>query len=97
MKSPVRPCALQRGLLEWSSVWRAETPLSNALPLSAPPRRIVPSRRETIRGRPYGAPAYTCGKAEHMAKHIFVTGGVVSSLGKGITAASLGHLLKERG
>ena len=32
-----------------------------------------------------------------MSKHIFVTGGVVSSLGKGITAASLGHLLKARG
>ena len=32
-----------------------------------------------------------------MAKHIFVTGGVVSSLGKGITAASLGRLLKGRG
>ena len=32
-----------------------------------------------------------------MAKNIFVTGGVVSSLGKGITAASLGHLLKARG
>ena len=32
-----------------------------------------------------------------MAKHIFVTGGVVSSLGKGITAASLGTLLKSRG
>ncbi|MDR1357893.1 MAG: CTP synthase [Coriobacteriales bacterium] len=32
-----------------------------------------------------------------MTKHIFVTGGVVSSLGKGITAASLGHLLKSRG
>lgn len=30
-------------------------------------------------------------------KYIFVTGGVVSSLGKGITAASLGHLLKSRG
>jgi len=30
-------------------------------------------------------------------KHIFVTGGVVSSLGKGITAASLGQLLKSRG
>lgn len=30
-------------------------------------------------------------------KFIFVTGGVVSSLGKGITAASLGRLLKERG
>ncbi len=32
-----------------------------------------------------------------MTKYIFVTGGVVSSLGKGITAASLGRLLKERG
>jgi CTP synthase len=32
-----------------------------------------------------------------MAKHIFVTGGVVSSLGKGITAASIGRLLKNRG
>ena len=31
------------------------------------------------------------------AKHIFVTGGVASSLGKGITAASLGRLLKQRG
>lgn len=30
-------------------------------------------------------------------KHIFVTGGVVSGLGKGITAASLGRLLKARG
>ena len=32
-----------------------------------------------------------------MAKHIFVTGGVASSLGKGLTAASLGRLLKSRG
>ncbi len=32
-----------------------------------------------------------------MPKHIFVTGGVVSSLGKGITASSLGRLLKLRG
>jgi CTP synthase len=32
-----------------------------------------------------------------VAKHIFVTGGVASSLGKGITAASLGRLLKQRG
>ena len=32
-----------------------------------------------------------------MAKYVFVTGGVVSSLGKGITAASLGCLLKSRG
>ena len=32
-----------------------------------------------------------------MAKHIFVTGGVASSLGKGLTASSLGRLLKSRG
>ena len=32
-----------------------------------------------------------------MRKHIFITGGVVSGLGKGITAASLGRLLKMRG
>src|SRR5690348_15494609 len=30
-------------------------------------------------------------------KYIFVTGGVVSSLGKGLTAASIGHLLESRG
>jgi CTP synthase len=34
---------------------------------------------------------------EILAKHIFVTGGVSSSLGKGLTAASLGRLLKSRG
>ena len=32
-----------------------------------------------------------------MAKYIFITGGVVSGLGKGIAAASLGRLLKARG
>ena len=32
-----------------------------------------------------------------MPKYVFVTGGVVSGLGKGITAASLGRLLKARG
>ena len=32
-----------------------------------------------------------------MPKHIFVTGGVASSLGKGLTASSLGRLLKPRG
>ena len=35
-------------------------------------------------------------RSENM-KYIFVTGGVVSGLGKGITAASLGRLLKQRG
>jgi CTP synthase len=33
----------------------------------------------------------------HPPKYVFVTGGVVSSLGKGITAASLGRQLKARG
>src|SRR5207249_10744109 len=32
-----------------------------------------------------------------MAKHIFVTGGVASSLGKGLTCASIGMLLEQRG
>ena len=32
-----------------------------------------------------------------MSRYIFVTGGVVSSLGKGLATASLGHLLKARG
>ena len=32
-----------------------------------------------------------------MAKHIFVTGGVVSSLGKGLTCASIGMILEQRG
>lgn len=31
-----------------------------------------------------------------MAKYIFVTGGVVSGLGKGLTAASLGRILKQQ-
>ena len=36
-------------------------------------------------------------KVKGNTKYIFVTGGVVSSLGKGIVASSLGRLLKERG
>ena len=39
----------------------------------------------------------TSGEENSMTKYIFVTGGVVSGLGKGITAASLGRLLKARG
>ena len=37
------------------------------------------------------------GTDNHSSKHVFVTGGVVSSLGKGLTASSLGSLLKARG
>ncbi|MBV9098882.1 MAG: CTP synthase [Frankiaceae bacterium] len=35
--------------------------------------------------------------SDHPARHVFVTGGVASSLGKGLTASSLGRLLKARG
>ena len=35
--------------------------------------------------------------SKHICKHIFVTGGVVSSLGKGLTSASVGLLLEKRG
>ena len=35
--------------------------------------------------------------SSHVTKHLFVTGGVASSLGKGLTASSLGRLLKARG
>src|SRR5438270_6413869 len=37
------------------------------------------------------------GSSSQQTRYIFVTGGVVSSLGKGIAAASLGRLLVERG
>jgi CTP synthase len=46
---------------------------------------------------PIGDIFYFYRQGENMSKFIFVTGGVVSGLGKGITAASLGLLLKSRG
>ena len=50
--------------------------------------RILGSRLILLRGRR---------ERDGRPKYVFVTGGVVSSLGKGITAASLGRLLKARG
>jgi len=47
------------------------------------------STPESISDSPSPAPTAT--------KYVFITGGVVSSLGKGIAAASLGRLLKARG
>ena len=47
--------------------------------------------------RGFCASSNTKGMVIVMTKFIFVTGGVVSGLGKGITAASLGRLLKQRG
>ena len=50
--------------------------------------------------RPRRAGARAEAKSEELAtvtRHIFVTGGVVSSLGKGLTSASIGMLLEARG
>src|SRR5829696_9557429 len=52
----------------------------------APPARFPHHVRPLRRGDP-----------SRMAKFIFVTGGVVSSLGKGLTCASIGMLLERRG
>jgi CTP synthase len=41
--------------------------------------------------------ARSASASEHNVRHVFVTGGVASSLGKGLTASSLGRLLKSRG
>src|SRR5712692_6384928 len=48
-------------------------------------------------GRSGNHPTPEGGESVSSTKYIFVTGGVVSSLGKGIAAASLGRLLAERG
>src|SRR5438876_10645739 len=56
------------------------------------------TRRRYARRRK-GAGAKTCSrrKGDRLVKYIFITGGVVSSLGKGLAAASLGTLLELRG
>src|SRR5207253_1536296 len=67
--------------------------------------RPHPPRRDAVAGRSdrTDAPFARARRAREAAvasrppKYVFVTGGVVSSLGKGITAASLGRLLKARG
>ena len=48
-------------------------------------------------GAAFGGPNIENSSEQIMAKYIFITGGVVSSLGKGIAAASLGALLESRG
>src|SRR4051795_3324995 len=50
-----------------------------------------------VRAIPAHFPATHRRGTNRMARHIFVTGGVVSSLGKGLTSASVGMLLERRG
>lgn len=56
--------------------------------------RLLLSSKPVV-DRSYGTSARQGGSAA--TRHIFVTGGVASSLGKGLTASSLGHLLRARG
>jgi len=59
-------------------------------------REQVARAESTFRSEEWGAPGH--GRlVPGLTKHIFVTGGVASSLGKGLTASSLGRLLKSRG
>ncbi len=66
-------------------------------------RRDVPSRAPEPRGRRAGpppsgaAPGGEVGMSRKRKKFIFITGGVVSSLGKGLCSASIGALLEARG
>ncbi len=63
----------------------------NIIPLMVPRESDESSKLKTCSAVQNGK------EASNMTKYIFVTGGVVSGLGKGITAASLGRLLKARG
>ena len=63
----------------------ADTSANTSQPGTGP----IPRIGAAAAGKPFRNPGIT--------KHIFVTGGVVSSLGKGLTASSLGMLLRSRG
>jgi CTP synthase len=71
--------------------------INNAVSFSSPdaPSRSVDDSVEIARGS--SSRSSESGGSGRTTKHIFVTGGVVSSLGKGLTAASLGNLLTARG
>jgi CTP synthase len=55
------------------------------------------SKRRVVRLYDFGQPPVRFEEEDRVAKHIFVTGGVCSSLGKGLTSASIGMLLERRG
>ena len=80
-------------------------PLRRLRPGDASARRVVPGRRHRrlITSKPVDGQSLLCRHsiprepplaAPATTKHIFVTGGVASSLGKGLTASRLGHLLR---
>src|SRR5450759_3376839 len=102
---PERPAATGRSLGSRRSLSTVSGPapdLAAGQPVRLP-GRLPAARRSRDRASLLGSPPIRrIGKtprrrASQMAKYVFVTGGVTSSLGKGITAASVGRLLKARG
>ncbi|MDQ0944483.1 CTP synthase [Streptomyces sp. V1I1] len=103
MGVPIRPCVAGSGhalsLIPWYPVdrWpscvkqgpRNRSDGTPPNPLGGTPVRTSP--------RDHGSPLLAMPPKSMTTKHIFVTGGVASSLGKGLTASSLGALLKARG
>ncbi|MGW2168822.1 CTP synthase, partial [Streptomyces nondiastaticus] len=72
--------------------WAQDPPTAATAPPKTPGRRrYAPSTRD------HGSPPLAIAAKPTTTKHLFVTGGVASSLGKGLTASSLGALLKARG
>ena len=104
-------CSSSCSVLNLASEWVSFSRVIDAYAAAAlvrPPRSPLLSMRQsparsaaTPPGQPVrGAmpsPAAAWYAWPPVAKHIFVTGGVASSLGKGLTASSLGRLLKARG
>ena len=78
-------------MVGWPSVedTSASTPQAGTGPIPQTGTGPIPRIGAAAAARPFRNPGTT--------KHIFVTGGVVSSLGKGLTASSLGMLLRSRG
>ena len=92
------------------SQWRYHLPRTGRCSHARSPVRLYPAPdiSSSVRSRERRQPWYTkifgisvqmntTRAGGTMAKHIFVTGGVVSSLGKGLTCASIGMLLEQRG
>src|SRR5438045_3142228 len=61
------------------------------------PATLPPSRHDAPEPPRATALPHTNPTPAKQTRHIFVTGGVVSSLGKGLTSASIGMLLERRG
>ena len=85
------------GLLSADEVRRTSAVLGPAAPTRSTARRADDARRGADSVLAWTSVDRAPAAANWVTKHLFVTGGVASSLGKGLTASSLGSLLKARG